>query len=257
MASRVFILPYKRGSASAKELGMALDIKGIRLKNSKFKPTPRKSVINWGNCQGVDDLNVCTIINRPEYVADAADKVRAFELMKANDVSIPDFTENKDEAISWAESGDIVLCRSLRRGYGGAGIVVANSPEEVVGAKFYTRYIKKRDEFRVHVFGGQVIDVQRKMRKKDVPDDRVDWKIRNHSNGFIFGREDVSPADDVLQQAVNAVAALRLDFGAVDVIWNEHHGKAYVLEVNTAPGLEGTTLEKYVEAFKELLGDKL
>jgi D-alanine-D-alanine ligase-like ATP-grasp enzyme len=41
-----------------------------------------------------------------------------------------------------------------------------------------------------------------------------------------------------------------LDFGAVDVIWNEKEDKYYVLEVNTACGLEGTTLDKYVEQFR-------
>jgi len=49
--------------------------------------------------------------------------------------------------------------------------------------------------------------------------------------------------------ALAAVSALGLDFGAVDIIYNEHENQYYVLEVNTAPGLEGTTVEKYAEAF--------
>ncbi|MNY63636.1 hypothetical protein D3C86_2006230 [compost metagenome] len=50
-----------------------------------------------------------------------------------------------------------------------------------------------------------------------------------------------------------AVNAIGLTFGAVDVIWNEYRHQAYVLEVNTAPGLTGTTLEKYAEAFRGLM----
>jgi hypothetical protein len=46
---------------------------------------------------------------------------------------------------------------------------------------------------------------------------------------------------------------LHLDFGAVDVGWNEHHGEATIYEVNTAPGLEGTTLEKYYEGMAQIL----
>ena len=43
--------------------------------------------------------------------------------------------------------------------------------------------------------------------------------------------------------------AIDLQFGAVDIIWNEKENKCYVLEINTAPGLVGTTLTKYTEAF--------
>ena len=43
-----------------------------------------------------------------------------------------------------------------------------------------------------------------------------------------------------------------LTFGAIDVIWNEHQQKAFVLEINTAPGIEGTTVEKYAAKFRNL-----
>ena len=53
-------------------------------------------------------------------------------------------------------------------------------------------------------------------------------------------------------QAQNAVEALGLDFGAVDIILGKN-GIWYVLEVNTACGLEGTTLEKYCEQFRKFI----
>jgi D-alanine-D-alanine ligase-like ATP-grasp enzyme len=40
-----------------------------------------------------------------------------------------------------------------------------------------------------------------------------------------------------------------LDFGAVDVIWNAQKEKPYVLEINTAPGLEGQTIADYAAFF--------
>ena len=54
-----------------------------------------------------------------------------------------------------------------------------------------------------------------------------------------------------LTQAQTSQSAFvsNLDFGAVDLIWNEHENKCYVLEVNSAPGIEGTTLQQYVTAF--------
>lgn len=76
--------------------------------------------------------------------------------------------------------------------------------------------------------------------------------IRNHANGFVFCRDNIIEPSDLRDVAIQAVTALGLDFGAVDVIWNEHYNKCYALEVNTAPGLEGTTLERYTNKIKEL-----
>ena len=42
---------------------------------------------------------------------------------------------------------------------------------------------------------------------------------------------------------------LGLDFGAVDLLLTSDL-RVMVLEVNSAPGLSGSTLSKYVEAFK-------
>ncbi|MNL18562.1 hypothetical protein D3C87_1397120 [compost metagenome] len=102
------------------------------------------------------------------------------------------------------------------------------------------------------------MDIQRKARRKDVADDAINWKIRNHGNGFIFARnEDGITPPDVLVQAVNAVKALGLDFGAVDVIFNDKEQKAYVLEVNTAPGLAGETLQGYVKRFAQYVNGEV
>ena len=41
---------------------------------------------------------------------------------------------------------------------------------------------------------------------------------------------------------------------ALDILYNQKYQKAYILEVNTAPGLEGdSTLVSYVEGFKRYL----
>ena len=68
--------------------------------------------------------------------------------------------------------------------------------------------------------------------------------IKNLDNGWVFCRTGISLPDDARNQAIAAVRSLGLDFGAVDVLYREREDKAFVLEVNTAPGLEGTTLER-------------
>ena len=51
--------------------------------------------------------------------------------------------------------------------------------------------------------------------------------------------------------AVDCVNHIGLDFGAVDIIYNNRDDVCYLLEVNTAPGLQGTTLEKYKDAVEK------
>ena len=167
----------------------------------------------------------------------------------------PEWTANRMCASSWLGQGFLVVARTILNGNSGAGIVLVNPGEELVRAPLYVKYVPKKQEYRVHVFQGNVVDVQRKARRKDVPDDAIDWKIRNHANGFIFARgEDLGEVpQDVLDQSVLAMNLCGLDFGAVDVIYNDKEAKAYVLEVNTAPGLSGSTLDGYVERFRHFM----
>ena len=167
--------------------------------------------------------------------------------------SIPSFTTSREEACKWVEEGVTVVCRTILNGHSGAGIVLADKKEDVVKAPLYTKYVPKKDEYRVHVMNGKMIHKQRKARKMEVKDEDVNWKIRNLDGGFIFQIENFEIPEDCVTQSIAAVEALGLDFGAVDVIWNNKEKKAYVLEVNTAPGVSGTSPDKYEAGFKELL----
>jgi D-alanine-D-alanine ligase-like ATP-grasp enzyme len=81
----------------------------------------------------------------------------------------------------------------------------------------------------------------------------VDWRVRNHGNGFNYARVDVQPPEDITRAAVEAVRILGLHFGAVDIGWNEREKRATIYEVNTAPGLEGSTLHDYVGAIRKFV----
>ena len=65
---------------------------------------------------------------------------------------------------------------------------------------------------------------------------------------FCRNNLEIANRDELVKQAVLACTISRLDFGAVDVIYNTHQNKYYVLEVNTAPGLEGQTVTIYANA---------
>lgn len=240
----IWIRPYRAGSRSARSLSRELGARRIKVENSRFRWHPRKLVVNWGNT----NPEPYPMVNEPRYVRQASNKLASFRIWDRNDVLIPPFAENKDEARRWVANGRKVVCRTLLSANSGRGIVLASQPSELVDAPLYVQYVPKMEEYRVHVFDGRVIDVQRKARSHDVPDGQVNWQIRNHSNGFIFARQEVELPDLAQQRAVDAVQCLGLTFGAVDMIYNARQSAYYVLEVNTAPGLEGTTLTKYAEA---------
>lgn len=253
----VIVYPYKAGSNSARDLAQALNVRRISHTNSRFRGRADKTVINWGGSRVPDEVMNCRVINMPEAVRRASDKLEFFGNAQCR---VPEWTTDYHTAREWWGNGDIVVERHVLNGNSGQGIRLASvATEEIVtAAPLYTKYVPKRHEYRIHVFNGEVMDVQRKARRQDVPDDQVDWRIRNNDNGFIFARNEGALGEvpaDVLEQARRAVNNLGLDFGAADVIFNEHRGEAYVLEVNTAPGLTGTTLENYVTAFTQLIGE--
>ena len=261
----MFILPYKNGSQGAKDLAEALGAKQIKREGSKFKGSKDKIVINWGSTTMSEEVAKCEVINKPEAVALASNKLRFFGaisqynrsvIRRNSGVSIPVYTTLKEEAREWIFDGCIVVARTVLNGHSGAGIVLCETSDQLdqVDAPLYVIYQPKKQEYRIHVLRNEVVDIQRKARRTETPDDQVNWKIRNHDNGFIYSRnEDMGNLNPkILSDSIKSVEVCGLDFGAVDVIYNEKTATPYVLEVNTAPGLSGETLAGYAKRMKEI-----
>lgn len=247
---RIRIYPYKQGSKSAKAIAEGLGGKVLKLVGSNWKQREQDRVINWGASRIIDAPEQwgCGVwINQVSAIGKASNKLTAFQCLKNADVSIPKFATSAED-LSW--DGNVVVRHKLT-GHSGEGIEIYDHGQELPEAPLYVEYIPKKHEYRVHIIKEKIIAVQRKARDKSNPN--PNWQVRNHDNGFVFVRQNVNPPEDVLEVSRRAIAALGLDFGAVDVIWNNKQQKAYVLEVNTAPGLEGQTIEDYVNGFKELL----
>ena len=240
----IYMWAYSNASKTAKLLAEKLGIKRIKHKNSKAKPTV---VINWGK-----GIPFNRVVNDYKAIGSSINKRVAFIKLKEAGVSVPDFTTERLTAESWLGKHKVV-CRATLTGHEGQGITIhSEGPLPLV--PMYVKYIPKKKEFRIHVAGGEVIDKQQKVLKQGTSN--PNFEIRNTANGFVFQRQNITVPPDVIEQAVNAVRALGLDFGAVDVIWNESQGRAYVLEVNTAPGLEGSSLDIYATALKKFIKDK-
>jgi glutathione synthase/RimK-type ligase-like ATP-grasp enzyme len=247
MAIKVF--PYKAGSRSAKALAEACGGRVLRRNGSKYRFREGDLVINWG---GRDcPFKGRGVANQPNTIEPVANKLTAFQTFKEANVSIPPFWTKREDIPNDAFP---IMCRTKLQAHSGEGIVVAEKRDELVAAPLYTKYIPKKHEYRVHALrkpGGEVksIIVQRKAKKHDA--EKVDFKVRNLANGFIYLIDDNTPKC-VLDESFKALESTGLAFGAVDVIYNEHQNKAYILEVNTAPGLEERTAAAYARAFKEI-----
>lgn len=263
MTVRYRVLPYMQGSKSAKALAEALGGKVLKLDGSKYVYKDGDVVINWGYtlcAQRIDDMtkhltypDSAKIHNWQENrMRGASNKLLFFNNMKEScSEIIPRFWTSKD---SIPPDAYPVVCRTVLAGHSGAGIVIASCPSELVAASLYVQYVKKKDEYRVHLGrkneDPEIIAVQRKARSNSAQN--VNWQVRSHNNGFVFVRNNVNPPPCVIEAAVKSFTASSLDFGAVDVIWNEQQEKAYVLEINTAPGLEGQTIQDYATFFKSI-----
>jgi glutathione synthase/RimK-type ligase-like ATP-grasp enzyme len=238
------VVPYKQGSGSAKKLAQALSEK-LGYKVWRGKPKPGFLNIGWGNKLACP----AHFVNSPTQVAVATNKLAAFSLLELAKIPVPKFTDSKDVAAEWVQQGNTVFARSAG-GQGGSGIYVVNDANDLPDADLYTQYIKKKKEFRVHVFKDKAILVQEKRKKKDA---EANYLIRSHNNGWVFCTKDINEPDGLRVLGVAAVASLGLDFGAVDIIWNEKLNKLYVLEVNSAPGLCPTTTELYCNEISSLV----
>ncbi len=258
-ANRYFVQPYKTGSRSAKALSVALSGLQLRLHGSKFKPATHRKVVNWGHSGGFPDA----LNGLSGNMLAAGNKLTWFNLAStlSGGPRVPEFCTNRTEAAIFLLTSDVVS-RTILNGHSGSGIVInekGSDPNAIPDAPLYVKYIPKDGEYRIHIFRtgpgepGAVIDIQKKIR--DPNKEPTTWKVRSHQNGFMFVRTGFETPSDVIEQARRAFQVSGLDFAAVDVIWNKHRNKAYVLELNTAPGLEGTSVEIYASAVKRYFGE--
>lgn len=120
------------------------------------------------------------------------------------------------------------------------------------GHSYWVEKIETTREFRIHILGGVSIRAGMKVPRDEFPNPHP-W-IRSYDGGWRLSYG--SNCQDYLKQSLrdaarDAVKALGLDFGAVDVA-QRVGGGAVVWEVNKAPGLEGGSLKKYAEKLIQL-----
>ena len=237
------IFPYKSGSVSAKRLARSL---GVLRVSSSYNARRNDVIINWGSSAPPHFRWMEQDLNKPNSIQLACDKLTTFHMLEENGFEhIPQYTISKDIAKHLIDMGDTIYCRTTTTGHSGRGIVIASHSNELINAPLYTVKTKHKHEYRVHVFKDKVLDVQMKRKRNG---SLGGSGIRNYNNGWVYARAEIAPPEELLSSSIDAVKLLGLDFGAVDIGHRLIDNKFFVFEVNTAPGLEGTTLDKYSKA---------
>lgn len=260
---RIFVYPYNQASESAKLLSETLGAKRLKREGSKYKPREGDVIINWGASDifSLEDRflfeDVCNDYEILNYdVTPVLDKKHFFQVANGSEY-LPNWTTDKGVAAQLLTFP--VMCRTVTNGREGRGIVIAETAAELVDAPLYVQYEKKTQEYRVHVGRDKqgepkILGVCVKMRKRG-EDVQGDPRIRNTASGCDFywtldGLPVVLP-DKARLAALDVFSRFDLTFGGIDVIYNSWTDKAFVLEINSAPGLAPKSAELYANYFRE------
>lgn len=256
---RIILIGYKIGSRSLKNLQQQLRedqqqrrVLRVRRTSISYRRRLSDKIIAWG------PTLPSPYVDQVQEVAKkiASNKLLSFRKFSEHGVNCPEWTTSTETAQQWIDNGKTVVGRKLLCSHSGRGIILLEAETITTDkvCKLYVQYKKKKHEYRVHVFQSKVIDVTQKKRRQGF--ENRNNQIRNHQNGWIYARENIKEPEGIRQLALDACTALGLNSGAVDIIWNEHENRCYVLEVNSAPGIEGTTCKNYSNVIiEELLND--
>lgn len=223
----------------ARNLANALDCKRFNKKANMF--------IRYGNVrEGFEGIQ----INSIEAINNARDKLYTLTMLSENGIRVPEFGlefetatkpffareryHKKGKDIEIYKSEDIIDYKHLRN-----------------TKHYWIKYIPVNSEYRVHVMNDTVIQICKKIPNDDTHENDM---IRNLEHGWHFAeaRNWENGYNKLKEMAIASVKILGLDFGAVDIILGKDKNY-YVLEVNTAPGLDNKRLDLYVENFLRLI----
>lgn len=258
--AKIRIYSHSMASKGQREVKKELNERGhncltLKKTGSSYQHQGSHLVINWGfrRAPFFTAPDTHFLNGNMEGIHAAADKLLTFKVWEDAGVRAPLYAEDRQGAEELFGHGAKVYCRTLRTGSKGRGIVVSNTIEELVGCELYTQGLDIKHEYRVHVFKGAMIDavMKRRMNSDRIAEEGINLNmdVRNHDNGWVFARQDLTISPELEALAIQATESLGLDFAAIDLI-TDHYDTPYAIEANTAPGLVGQTIQSYANAIE-------
>jgi hypothetical protein len=169
------------------------------------------------------------------------DKLRQFQILRESGVLVPDFAPASRTFPGLPpKPGWMARSSNHRKGRDFDATIRKR-------VDFWVEPLLLTEEKRLHVFKrpkGAFVTIRTATKVPVEGTETHPW-VRSHDNGWRFSYGGGSTERE-RTAAKEAVAALSLDFGAVDL--GTFCGQPLVLEVNTCPGLDvGNTLGRYVD----------
>jgi len=223
----------KKGSITAKKLGKLLNchVKRYTL------PRHRHFIINYGTDYRLADLNKNVIL----------DKLLQLKILEQNGILIPKIFYKND----LINDEDFPLLARKHYHSRGRDIIYIQNREELNRIPksrydYLVKYIPKVSEYRVHILGDYRVIVNVKFKDEE----NADPIVRCLDNGWRQINYERKYYDELVELARKVIKILNYDFGAVDII--RYKRKLYVLEVNSAPGLEKKKRLIYSDYFRDV-----
>jgi len=230
-----------------------------------------------------------TVLNNPNMIRRNRNKLTALTYMRNTDLNVPvaDFFKAEDIHHHLQE---IPLVGRRNFHQGGKGFWLCLTKGQVTaavneGAQYFQKYIPIKDEYRLHIFNGKCLYAVKKVVRDNMREafieqhtekaknaaerkgididentmsfllerlgkerEHPDHIVKSNTRGWKFTRVK-SPKKEMVDAAINALKAIKLDFGAVDCCIDED-GSPWIIEVNTGPGLKGSSLKAWTDALK-------
>lgn len=258
----VFILRRRKlGRTSCKEIA-AQSTQGIAVLRNDEQLPAANIVFRWGTTSNIPKANDQLIVNSAASIHWCSDKKAGRLAMQELGVPVPETWDSRQFAKLIADQGNVVLADRfvLRRPkhaqgkdlwHGDADAICAAIKNNNVQDGYVSRLIDKVSEFRVYVIQGRVACVASK--KPGNPKD-VAWNVAR-GGSFDNVKWDEWPMA-AIAAAVPAAELSGTDFCGVDVMVDKD-GKAYVLEVNSAPSLTSPYRQKcFTKVFDYIVKNK-
>lgn len=230
---------------------------------NKFKPLSSKAlrkrtdrklntdvILRWGSTESFSRLRSRLELNSLESVTNTSNKHNMMGILVGANIPTPKILFNPSDATP--ETLD-----TFRDDEGFFYVRGSNNEvryDNVV--KYGDAYVSKtvankRREYRVHVFNGEVIAIYEK-----IPNDTNTKLFKAHNCHFELKNKDNCKLNlDNQQTCIDAVKSLGLLFGGVDVMRDKDQN-IFISEVNSAPALNGTNIDRYVTKIVEYINQQ-
>lgn len=230
----------------------------VETMHKEEKPSLESSiVVRWGSREEFTTDKSTIVYNKSEAIARATDKKESRQIFIDNSVSCPELVTPGNFQDSFLP----IVCRPFVHSKGKNFIVLKTESEfrnhYNPNKYYYSQFINKEREFRVHAAHGKVIALMEKVAPENK--NNIAWnRAQNDSDPFEYikwSEIDTQNLQGVIIESLKAVDSLGLDFGGVDVMLKD--GEAFVLEVNTSPTLNSSpyVAERWGKYFDWLFRD--